>query len=390
VVAVCITYHVGSRNEAAGHTGSTHILEHLLFKDSKHFNTQNGKAITGHLEWMGAQVNATTWLDRTNYYELVARDDLAEALAIEADRMRNSLFTDTDLASEMTVVRNEYEQGRNNPYQLIHERVMETMYTVHPYRIPTIGNKEDIEGSTATKLREFYDTYYWPNNATLTVFGDVSKTELEKLVIKYFAPLKRSAHDIPLMFTIEPPQVDQRHVEMSYPAGVSIAMSQYRIVEATHVDFPPLSLLAIVLAGGRASVLQRALVDSGIASDIQVELPGLHDAGWLGFTATIDDASKAEKVFTIIQREIDGIIKTGIDKQTLQRAQEYVLTMGAKSRDGVLGDAQAVSECIAAGDWTLDYAIEERVKKMTVKDIQNVASYLIPERNTTGVLKNTL
>ena len=188
VVAVCVTFHVGSRNEAAGHTGSTHILEHLLFKDSKNFNKANGKAITGHLDWLGASVNATTWLDRTNYFEFLPDTALEEALALEADRMRDSLFNDDDLASEMTVVRNEYEQGRNNPFELLDEEIMYKTFTKHPYRIPTIGTKEDIEHSTAAKLREFYDTYYWPNNATLSVMGNVPWKEVEKLVLKYFAP----------------------------------------------------------------------------------------------------------------------------------------------------------------------------------------------------------
>ena len=390
VVAVCITYHVGSRNEAPGHTGSTHILEHLLFKDSKKFNTKNGRSITGYLEWMGASVNATTWLDRTNYFELVAAVDIEKALALEADRMRGSLFNDADLASEMTVVRNEYEQGRNSPYRLLHELMIAEAYQAHPYRIPTIGNKEDIEASTAKKLREFYDTFYWPNNATLTVFGDISRAELERLVLKYFAPIKKSPHVIPPMTTVELQQTKAREVQMTYPAGVSIAMSMYRALEATHADFPALLVLAIVLAGGRSSVLQRAIVDSGIASDFEVEMPPLHDAGWLGFTATLDDAAKSKKVFAIIQKSIDVIGTKGVSREDLKRAQEYILTTGAKSRDGVFGDAQAVSECIAAGDWTLDYKLEATVQKITSNDLKRVASYLTANRNTTGILKNTV
>jgi len=390
VVAVCITYHVGSRNETPGCTGSTHILEHLLFKDSKKFNTKNGKSITGYLEWMGAQVNATTWLDRTNYFELVAAADVEKALALEADRMRGSLFNDADLASEMTVVRNEYEQGRNSPYRLLHEMLLAEAYKVHPYRIPTIGNKEDIESSTAKKLREFYDTFYWPNNATLTVFGDISPRDLERLVIKYFGSIKKSPHAIPAMTVVEPLQEKARQVEMSYPAGVSIAMSMYRIVEATHPDFAALSVLAIILAGGRSSVLQRAIVDSGIASDFEVEMPPLHDAGWLGFTATIDDVKKTTKVFALIQKSINYIAAHGVSKVELKRAQEFILTTSAKARDGVFGDALAVSECIAAGDWTFDYKLEKMVASITSTDVKRATHYLTKQTNSLGVLKNSL
>src|ERR1700748_1226937 len=94
VVAICVTFHVGSRNESAGVTGSTHILEHLLFKDSENFKKENGNSITDYLEWFGALMNATTWLDRTNYFEMVPKENFVEAIAMEADRLRGSLFND--------------------------------------------------------------------------------------------------------------------------------------------------------------------------------------------------------------------------------------------------------------------------------------------------------
>jgi zinc protease len=109
---------------------------------------------------------------------MLPKEHLGKALALEADRLRNSLFNEADLASEMTVVRNEYERSRNNPFEIIDEAMMATAFTVHPYRVATIGFKEDIEASTALKLREFYDCFYWPNNATLSILGDVSEKEM--------------------------------------------------------------------------------------------------------------------------------------------------------------------------------------------------------------------
>ena len=262
IAAVCVTYHVGSRNEAPGHTGSTHILEHLLFKDSEHYSVANGKSITGYLEWLGALMNATTWLDRTNYFELLPAEKTAEAIAMEADRMRGSLFNDADLASEMTVVRNEYERSRNNPYEFLEEEVMATAFTTHPYRIPTIGTKEDIEHSTALKLREFYNRFYWPNNATLTVFGDISLSELEKLVVKHFGRISHSPHEIEQMTIVETAQALPRACTIEKMAGVSIAALAYKTPYARSEDFVPLYVAATILAGGFSSRMQRALVDT--------------------------------------------------------------------------------------------------------------------------------
>src|SRR3989338_4830393 len=301
VVAVCVTFHVGSRNEAKGHTGSTHILEHLLFKDSKKFNRANGKAITNYLEWFGAYINATTWLDRTNYFELLPKERLAEALELEADRMRDSLFSDADLASEMTVVRNEYERSRNNPFELLDEELMAKAYVKHPYRIPTIGTKEDIEASTAKKLREFYDVFYWPNNATLSVMGDVPFAEVKKLVLKYFGLIPASPRAIPQMAVKEPAQKEKRTLTLRKPGGVSIAQLIYKIPEGTHKDIPALLALSTVLAGGFSSRLEKALVDTGMAAGISAAMPPLHDPGVLSFTAHIADGIKPQLVLALMR-----------------------------------------------------------------------------------------
>ncbi len=253
VLAVCVTFHVGSRNERAGVTGSTHILEHLLFKDSEKFKKENGNSITDYLEWFGALMNATTWLDRTNYFELVPKERLAEALEMEADRLRGSLFNDADLASEMTVVRNEFERSRNNPFELLDEEVMYKAFTKHPYRIPTIGLKEDIEGSTAAKLREFYNVFYWPNNATLSVFGDVTWKEVEREVLKYFGPIPTAPHPIPQLKVHEPKQTAKRSVRVKKAMGVTIAELMYKVPEGRHADFAAVYVLTAIVAGGFAS-----------------------------------------------------------------------------------------------------------------------------------------
>ncbi|MDE1925153.1 MAG: insulinase family protein [Patescibacteria group bacterium] len=389
VVAVCITFHVGSRNEAAGHTGSTHILEHLLFKDSKNFNKANGKNIAGHLDWLGAYVNATTWLDRTNYFELLPDTALEEALALEADRMRGSRFTDEDLASEMTVVRNEYERGRNNPFELLDEEIMYKAFSKHPYRIPTIGTKEDIENSTAARLRKFYDIFYWPNNATLSVMGNVSWRQVEKLIVKYFAPIPPSPHPIPRLTIKEPEQTSPRKVLLKKPLGITIASLAYKVPEGRHKDYPTLLMLATVLAGGFSSRLQKALVDRGLASDLSVFCPPLFDPGVATFTAHLADGVSGTAALGVMRKEIAALIKRGVSKDEVAGARERILAQSAYERDGVFTEVRAVSEATAAGDWTLGYRIEDAVKRIKPADIVRVAKkYFIPQKETSGILMN--
>ncbi len=176
-----VTYRVGSRNEVTGTTGATHILEHLMFKGTEKFNKQNGGHIDSQLGNIGARLNATTWMDRTNYYESIPSDYLELAINIESDRMRNLRLRKEDKESEMTVVRNEFERGENSPFSALNTEVWATAFQAHPYHHNTIGWRSDIENVPMEKLRAFYDTFYWPNNATVTVIGDFTTETALKL-----------------------------------------------------------------------------------------------------------------------------------------------------------------------------------------------------------------
>ncbi len=389
VVAVCITFHVGSRNEAKGHTGSTHILEHLLFKNSEQFKKEEGKELATLLEGMGASLNATTWFDRTNYYEMLPVEHLEVALHAESDRMRGSLFSDADLASEMTVVRNEFERGRNNPFELLEEAIMETAFTTHPYRINTIGTQEDIEGSTATKLREFYDVYYWPNNATLTVTGDVPWSKVEKLVLKYFGPIASSPHKIPEMTIKEPTQKSPRKVALKKAMGVSIASLYYKTPPATHPDYAALLAATVILGGGFSSRLQKEVVDKGIAADASSLIFPLRDPGVAIVSAHAAHGVEPSKVLSVLRTVVKQFAKDGPSKEELERAQERILSQFAQERDGVLNEARGVSEAIAAGDWTLFYKLEKDVAKLTPQKVAAVVKkYFVSSGETAGTLLN--
>src|ERR1044071_9261426 len=186
VATVMVLYKVVSRNEAVGYTGSTHLLEHMMFKGTPTFNKEKNTQIAATLQKIGAAFNATTWYDRTNYFETVPSDQLELAIQLEADRMRNSVIADADRQSEMTVVRNELERGQNEPSEVLDEAVYAAAFREHPYHHPTIGWRADVEGVPTARLKEFYDTFYHPNNATAILVGDFDREHALGLITKYF------------------------------------------------------------------------------------------------------------------------------------------------------------------------------------------------------------
>ncbi len=387
-VAVCVVYHVGSRNEAVGHTGSTHILEHLLFKDSKHFNKKNGKEPSRYLEWFGAIWNANTWTDRTSYYELMPKEHVDEALAVQADRMRNSLFSGSDLAQEMTVVRNEYERGRNNPFELLDEEMWATAFMAHPYHHPTIGWKEDIECATVEKLREFYDRFYYPDNATLILIGDLPLLRAKRSAEKYFGGLSSSPAPIPTVHVREGDQEGARYFELFKPGAVSAAALAYRIPDGRHADMAALIVLSIILAGGLSSRMQHRLVDRGMAADINVSAHPMHDPGLMIVTAQAADDIAPQALLTEMRRECARI--AGGEPPAggeVARAAQSLRAQYAFARDGSLNEARVLTEAVAAGDWKLAYTLPRDISRVSASDVRRVArDYLVPRHECAGVL----
>src|SRR5436305_5010334 len=212
VATVMVLYKVGSGNEAVGYTGSTHLLEHMMFKGTPTFNKEKNTQIAATLQKIGAAFNATTWYDRTNYFETVPSDQLELAIQLEADRMRNSFIADVDRQSEMTVVRNELERGQNEPSEVLDEAVYAAAFREHPYHHPTIGWRADVEGVPTSRLKEFYDTFYHPNNATAIVVGDFERATALEVVNKYFSAVPASVKPIPEVYTDEPRQQGERRL----------------------------------------------------------------------------------------------------------------------------------------------------------------------------------
>ena len=385
VITFMVTYRVGSRNEAIGHTGSTHLLEHLMFKGSEQFNKEGGTAIWNVLQDVGATINATTWFDRTNYFELLPKEHLPQAVKIEADRMRSAFIRDDDRKSEMTVVRNEFERGENDPWEALDKNIWATAYQAHPYHHSTIGWRSDIENVPTERLKEFYDTFYWPNNATVTVIGDFDKAKTLVLLDQKFGSISRSPHTIPEMYTTEPIQEGPRRITVKRAGEMPIIGIAHKIPEGTNKDIYALQILGRILGYGKTSRFYKRFIDTGLAADVNVWSYPLHDNGLFITYLFIAGDDPCEEVEKQILDEYAKIISDGVEVEELQRAKSQIKAQTAFTRDGTYSVASNLNEAIALGDWTYYTTFLKKVENVSIDDIRRVANtYLKEDQSTTG------
>ncbi|OFV81559.1 MAG: hypothetical protein A2Y78_02610 [Acidobacteria bacterium RBG_13_68_16] len=373
VVAVCVIYHVGSRNEAVGHTGATHLLEHLMFKGSQRFDPSDGRPIARVLERVGAHFNATTWFDRTNYYETLPPEHLELALELEADRMRNALLRESDLVTEMTVVRNEFERGENEPFDALLKESFAIAFREHPYHHPTIGWRSDIENTSIDKLRAFYDTFYYPDNASLVLVGSFDRAEALELTARHFGPLPRAPRVIPPVATREPRQEGERRFVVRRAGEVGWVVVSWRAPEAAHADTHALAVLADALTGGVTSRLYQRLVETGLCLDVQAAAWQLRDPGLFQVFATLNPPAPHAKVERMIRKEVSSIVRKGLVKSELERAKVQVEAQTAYHRDSPAQVAAGLAEAISSVDWRFYLDYPDRIQAVTGTEVLRVA-----------------
>lgn len=385
VVAFMVTYHVGSRNESTGLTGATHFLEHLMFKGTEKFNKEKGTSVFNVLQSVGAQMNATTWMDRTNYYEMLPREHLGLAIEIEADRMRGARLSSEDMESERTVILNEFDRGENEPFRKLYHSVWSAAYLAHPYHHPTIGWRSDIEQVTPEGLRHFYDTYYWPNNATLSVIGDFEREEALQLILDHFGQIPPADHEIPDVLAQEPEQKGQRRIVVKKSGELGALLVGFKVPQGLHPDADVLDVLAIILGAGKRSRLFQELTDKGLTTHVYASGARFRDPGLFTIYAFLSPGKTHEEVEDAIMAVLKEIKENGIEENELARALNLLNAQAAFERDGPFSIASQLNEAIAAGDWKLYAQFNDRVKRVTRSDIQRAAQqYLDEDISTVG------
>jgi zinc protease len=381
-VVINLTYLVGSRHESYGETGMAHLLEHMMFK-----GTPDHKNISQALKEHGASYNASTWYDRTNYFEILpATDDNVKfALELEADRMQHSFIARKDLDSEMTVVRNEFEMGENDPENVLDERVLSTAFLWHNYGHSTIGSRADIERVPITRLQAFWRKYYQPDNVVLLVAGKFDEARTLGEIEKIYGTIPRPARKLEEPYTAEPAQDGERAVTLRRVGDVQALSVAYHIPAEASPDFAAAQIVDRLLTDTPSGRLYKALVEPKKATSISSFLPGLHDPGFVILQAEVRQEQSLEDAKAIFLKTIDDLKATPPSKEEVDRARTGILknidlTLNAADRVGL-----AMSESIAAGDWRLFFLNRDRIRRVTPEDVQRVANaYFVPSNRTVG------
>ena len=387
-ITVNITYLVGSRHEGYGETGMSHLLEHMVFKGTKEKHKEVAKEISDH----GAQFNGTTWLDRTNYFETFASTDenLDWALDMEADRMINSRISKSELETEMTVVRNEFESGENSPGRILMERVVSTAFLWHNYGNSTIGARSDIEKVPIENLQAYYRKYYQPDNAVLLVAGKFDPVKTLKLINEKFGVIPRPERVLTKTFTAEPTQDGEREVTLRRVGDVQQVGMAYHIPSGLHPDFIACDVLVDLLTDEPSGRLYKALIDTKKASSQFGYTMQLKEPGLVYFGAEVLKTKSVDSVKHVMIETIEQFAK----KAPTQEEVDRIKTKGIKNIELLLNNAQRVgvglSEYIAQGDWRLLFHTRNQLEKVTAADVQRVAAkYFKSANRTSGVFYPT-
>ena len=381
-----MTVMVGSRHEGYGESGMAHLLEHMLFR-----GTDRHPDIPKLLKDRGVlNMNGTTSLDRTNYYEtLPASDDNLEfAIGMEADRLVNSWIRQEHLSKEMTIVRSEFERGENSPVGIMIQRIMDSAYQWHNYGKTTIGNQSDIMRVPAKNLRVFYQKYYQPDNVTLVIAGKFDKDKALSLVAKHFGSIPKPKRRLPKTYTEEPAQDGERVVSLRRSGDVQYVGLGYHIPSASNPHYPALQVLASILSNRPSGRLYKNLVQTEIASSSSAFARVGHDPGLFMAYAEVPadkDLLKA-KDSLIEQFEVEATISEADVKRAVRSILKGRETQFASSDKF----ATALSEWESYGDWRLYFLHRDRLEKVTPADVQEVAkTYLIQSNRTVGLFYPT-
>ncbi len=364
-----ITYKVGARDEQAGESGLAHMLEHMLFKPTKHDLKRKVDSGAMHFERdVGCILNANTWKDRTTYFFSYPTEHFNRALQVEAERMTDVVITDKEFLPERNNVLSEFDMYFGDPYYALSVQMVCSAFHSHPYGHETIGFREDIERYTPEKLDTFYKNYYRPDNATITIVGDVSLSDALSAVKEQFGSLKNPATVVPRHDIPEPKQEGVRRAEITRPSNTNVLCLGVR-----HAGFPTQSWLETstlfsVLAGGSDSILHKKLVDTGLATSVEgaIEPTSETNLGLLFITLAPQQNHK-ETEDTVMEILASITVKdiTKLLKKTIQGA----LTAELFARGSSLRIAMELTEYVSADAWESYLKTETMLNAITPKQL---------------------
>ena len=380
IVHLQLVYHVGSKNEKAGRTGFAHLFEHLMFKGSKNVQPE---AHTSMLASVGGQSNAYTTDDETVFWETVPSQYLPLILWLEGDRMASLRIDKDTFTNERDVVKEERRMRVDNqPYGRLNEIIYDQAFTVHPYKHATIGSMQDLEAASVDDVRDFYQTYYVPANATLVLVGDFDSAQALQMVSQYVGRVPKAERPVPRDIPQEPPQTKEKRVTLQQPWPLPAVVVAYHVTNDGNPDSYPLHIAAKVLSDGQTSRIYRKLVYekqmavAAFGNANLIEHPNLFYA-----VAIVQPGHSPEEVTNTLIAELDRLKTEPITEHELQRtknqfARDYILGRESnQQKAGQLSHAVVIHNDIRTADGEFDI-----FQSITVGDVQRVArTYFRPE-----------
>jgi zinc protease len=380
IVHAEIWYHVGSKNERPGRTGFAHLFEHMMFKGSKNVEPE------GHPSWIssiGGQSNAYTTEDATVFWETVPAQYLPLVLWLEADRLATLRIDEDVFKTEREVVKEERRMRIDNqPYGRLNELIYDQAFTVHPYKHPTIGSMKDLEAASIGDVRDFFRTYYVPNNATLVLVGDFNTKEAQDLVTKYLGRVPKSDRPVPRDIPQEPPQAKERRVRVEESWPLPAVVVAHHITYDGNPDSYPLHIASKVLSDGQSSRIYRKLVYekqlalAAFGGGNIIEDPNLFYA-----VAIVQPGHTTDETIDALIAELDRLRNEPISTAELQQAKnqfarDYIFSRESnKDKAMTLGHAAVIHNDLKTADGEFDIFLN-----ITQADVQRVArKYFTPE-----------
>jgi zinc protease len=411
VVSVQVWYRVGSRNEhCLQMNGISHQLEHLLFKGTHSRPIQFGRLFSA----LGSNSNAFTSYDMTAYFGTVSSDKLEALLALEADRMRHALINDEQLESEKRVVISELQGYDNSPDYRLSEALMRQAFPDRPYGMPVGGTKTEVEKFTVEAVRKYYERYYSPENAVLSVTGDFDSAKLQQLIeqtfgkipTKHASVLKEEARHRTLeenQFSCDTkshPDVllphgkamsGQPSIHLKEPGSAALIEVVYPIPDAQHPDVPALDVMDAILSVGRNSRFFENLVEPGLASNVGSYSASLIEPGWYDISVTLNPGQTLKTVDQVLLKTIEAIRSEPVSPEELQRAKTQLIAHFVMSNRDIDSQAgQLAYNQVVTGDYSFSDRYLQRIEQVTAADVQRVAqTYLDIAQRTVGYFEPT-
>jgi zinc protease len=372
IVHVSVWYHVGSKNERQGRTGFAHLFEHMMFKGSKNVEPESHTSIIASV---GGRSNAYTTEDETVFWQTVPAHYLPLVLWMEADRMATLRIDDAAFRREREVVKEERRMRiENQPYGRLSEIVFDSAFTAHPYKHPTIGSMADLESASVQDVRDFHNTYYVPENATVTIVGDFDMDQAQQLVRQYFARVPKASRPVPRDIPKEPVQTRERRVRVEESWPLPAVVVAYKVTYDGHPDAYPLHIAAKILSDGQSARLQRELVYKGLALTAYASANIVEDPNLVYAVAIVQPGVTPETVEKALIAEFEKLRSSPVSDGELQRSKNQFARDYITGRESIqdkathLAHAVVIHNDIATADAEFDL-----FTNVSKADVQRVA-----------------